>query len=198
MKMNKSINKNFLQATVIISLAFGISSCNSTDSKEDPKAIAEVHNDAKYNNTSEENDAQFLVNAAEMNLKEIKLSEVAEKNGSVKIVRELGNMILNAHQTTMIELTSLASEKQITIPIVPTAAAILSYDKLVSLKGKEFDKVYCEMMVAGHKETVPLFEVASTNSKDEDIRNWAIATLPNLRMHLDSALNCQRMCESMK
>jgi putative membrane protein len=43
------------------------------------------------------------------------------------------------------------------------------------------------MMVSDHKDNIKLFEDASNNAKDPDLKNWAAATLPTLKMHLDMA-----------
>jgi putative membrane protein len=200
MKANKSMKGILLHASIITALSISLGSCGDvTNTKnDDAKVIAEEHNDAKYDNTSKEKDAQFLVNAAEINLSEIKLGILAQKNGSIKIVKQLGKLMEDMHQLSMAELTTLAQNKQITIPIIPTASADENYNKLMALKGKDFDKEYCDMMVNAHKSTISLYEKASTDSKDMDIKNWATTTLPNIRMHLDSSLNCQRMCEEMK
>ena len=51
------------------------------------------------------------------------------------------------------------------------------------------------MMVNGHKDAITMFDKASTESIDEDIKAWAIAMLPVFRTHLDHAITCQEKCE---
>jgi putative membrane protein len=198
MKKIQFIQKIILQLSCLSALFVSINSCNNATNKDDAKKIAEEHNDAKYDKTSKENDAQFLVNAAEASLNEIKLGGIAQDLGSVQIVKDLGKLMASEHQTSMNQLIELAQTKQMTIPVVTSTSSDVAKDLLIVKKGKEFDLAYCDMMVAGHKKSVDLFEKAKTNSNDIDIKNWAIATLPNLRMHLDSALNCQRMCGEIK
>ncbi len=52
--------------------------------------------------------------------------------------------------------------------------------------GKAFDKAYVNQMVDDHKKAVKLFEDASQNCKDPDLKAFAAKTLPTLKMHLDS------------
>lgn len=52
---------------------------------------------------------------------------------------------------------------------------------------KTFDKEYCGKMVDEHKDAISLFEKASTNTTDTDIKAWATLTLQALRSHLDHA-----------
>jgi putative membrane protein len=198
MKTTKTTTSIFRTALLSSAITLCFVACGTAENKEDAKDIAETHNEAKYDNTSAEKDAQFLVNAAEVNLKEIKLGVLAQKMGSIKIVKNLGKMMEDAHTLKMAELTDLAQTKQMTIPVVATASAEEAYNSLLTKKGKDFDVAFCDMMVAGHKDAVSLYETASTSSKDMDIKNWATSTLPNIRMHLDSSLNCQRMCAEMK
>ena len=46
-------------------------------------------------------------------------------------------------------------------------------------------------MVKEHQEAIILFDKASTESKDKEIKALAIATLPRLRQHLDIAITFQ-------
>ena len=39
-------------------------------------------------------------------------------------------------------------------------------------------------MVSDHKKTVDLFEKATTDAKDADIKSFAVKTLPTLKNHL--------------
>ncbi len=48
-----------------IAMVFGLSSCGDASKSEDSKEMAEEHNEAKFNDNKTEDDAQFLVNAAE-------------------------------------------------------------------------------------------------------------------------------------
>ena len=68
-KKNKSL---VLQVIILIALIINTSSCTSNKSK-DTKDISEEHNEAKFNKTENETDAQFLVNAAVINLEEIRI-----------------------------------------------------------------------------------------------------------------------------
>lgn len=173
-------------------------SCSDTPKVEDSKEIAETHNDAKFENSSVESDAQFLVNAAEINLQEMNLGLLAQQKSTNTDVIELGKMVTEAHTKSMTDLKALAMKKNITIPIVATEDAVKEYDKLNMKAGKEFNKEFCEMMVDGHKNAITVFEKATTDAVDEEIKNWAIATLPTLRMHSDKAISCETKIKNIK
>lgn len=166
------------------------------DRKEDPKDVAEEKNEAKFD-AKQEADAKFLVNAAEMNLEEIRLGQLAQLKGTLTDTKDLGKMMEDAHRKSLNELTVLAKQKLITIPTTLTDNGQNSYKKLNDKSGSDFDKDYCKMTVDSHKGAVSKVEKASTDSHDPDIRAWAASTLPSLRTHLDHAMTCQKKTENL-
>ena len=146
-----------------------------------------------------ENDAEFLVDVAEINQEEINLGKLAQEKGSMTDVKELGKMMVAAHTKAYADLTALASQKSISLPASKTEDVNEAYTKMSEKKsGKNFDKEYCDMMVDGHKEAIDKFEKASNNSVDPDIKMMATNMLPELRKHLEMAEMCQKKCEAMK
>jgi putative membrane protein len=101
------------------------------------------------------------------------------------------------HNNSMHELTALANKKSITIPTSLTLEGQDAYKKLSTKSGKDFDKEYCSMMVKGHKNAIEMFEKASTDCNDPDIKAWAAETLPTLRTHLEHAIMCEKKNEKM-
>lgn len=196
MKKINLIKEALLHVTFVTTILL-IASCSNNNSQkpEDSKDVAEEHNDAKFDNNKQEKDAQFLVNAAEINLEEIQLGQLAQQIGRTTHVKELGKMMEDAHTKSLIALTALAKAKMITIPTSPTDNAQDAFKKLNGKSGNDFDKAYADMMVSGHKDAIAAFENAATDCNDTDIKNWATATLPTLRMHLDQSINCQKICD---
>ena len=195
MKTTILLKTRLLQATFISATLLGVSACENSKKAEDTKEVAEEHNEAKFDDTAKEKDAQFLVNAAEINLEEIALGQLAQKNSMMTDVKNLGEMMEKAHTKSLSELTGLAKKKIITIPTSATDDANDAYEKLSNKTGSDFDTKYCDMMVKGHKNAIELFEKASTQSDDTEIRDWAATMLPELRKHLDHAITCQKKCE---
>ena len=106
-------------------------------------------------------------------------------------------MMEAGHTKSLSELTLLAKEKLITIPTSSTDDAQESHKKMDKKSLENFDKEYCDKMVKSHKDAISLFEKASTESTDSDIKAWATLTLQELRTHLDHALTCQQKLEKM-
>ena len=184
-----------LVSASLMLLFTALPSCNNEKPK-DTKEVAEEHNDAKFDNAKEE-DAKFLVSAAEINLEEIQLGQLAQTRGTTSHVKELGKMMETEHTKALADLQTLAVKKQITIPTTLTENGMDANKKLLDAKGSKFDKEYADMMVSGHKDAIDKFQKASTDAQDTDIRNWATAMLPALRIHLDHSINCQKLCDKM-
>ena len=189
--MNTTFVKTAFIATALI---ISVTACDNKK-PEDTKQVAEEHNDAKFNTANKEKDAQFLVNAAEFNLEEIQLSQLALQNAKVDDTKELSKMVEAAHQKSQNELTELAKKKLVTLPTASTDKAKDAYKKLSDKSISNFDVSYCDMIISAHKDAVAMFEKISVESTDADIKQWATASLPELRTHLDKAINCQKVCE---
>src|SRR6185436_9762588 len=203
MKKEKFLKTVILEGMLMIAIIFSILSCgNSTDStttaeNKDSKENAEEHNDAKFDNNKEENDAQFMVDAAEINLMEIKLGNLAAEKGTTAEVKEMGKMMADAHSKSLDDLKGLAAKKTVSIPTGLSDEEENTYKKFTEKSRKDFDKDYCDMMVDGHKDAISRFEKAADKTTDTDIKNFANATLPALRKHLDHAITCQDNCKKM-
>lgn len=196
MKRRNYIKEALLQVTFVTTVLL-IVSCGYNKKPADTKDVAEEHNDAKFDNNKQEKDAQFLVNAAEINLEEIQLGQLAQQNGITTHVKELGKMMVVAYTKSQKDLTALAKSKMITIPTSPTENAQDAYKKLNERTGNDFDKTYADMMVSKHKDAISAFEKVSTDGNDADIKNWATVSLTDLRSHLDHSIDCQKKCNEM-
>lgn len=174
-----------------------VSSCGYNQKQEDTKDVAEEHNNEKFDNDKQEEDALFLVDAAEINLEEIQLGKLAQQKGGTAEIKELGKTIEDVHTKSQKNLSALAQSKMVTIPTTPTDDAKDAYKKLNDESGNDFDKAYANMMVSGHNDAIEIFEKASTDCNDEDIKKWATTTLPDLRSHLNRSIECQNKFKTM-
>jgi putative membrane protein len=201
----KSIKHSMLLFAVAAGIAFAPACSNNRTNDEnnrttndDPKETAEDHNDAKFTTNNSEKDAQFLVNAAEINLEEVNMGKLAATQGMTKEVRDLGDMMTREHQKAYDDLTALAKKKNISIPAAASDEAQKKYNNLSEKRGSDFDKDFCDAMVSGHKDAIDKFEHAAKESTDPDIQTWATNMLPALRTHLDHSMNCQQKVSAMK
>jgi putative membrane protein len=191
------LEKNGWVASILAMLVMAfVLSCGSPK-PEDSKTIAEDHNEAKFD-AADAKDAAFVADAAEMNLEEIELGNLAEKNGMMPEVQKLGQSISMDHLSALKTLKRLALKKSISIPDSLTQKGQVSYNNLMAQPGKDFDRAYAGLMVEHHKKAIDKFEFAIANVKDADIVAWATACLPALRSHLDHSMECQLKSDKIK
>lgn len=188
----------------IAATLFLASSC-SDNKTVDSKEVAEQQNIAKVSPNDQaivvidnDNDAEFLMEAAEMQLEKINLGKLAQQKGSSASVKELGKMMQEDHTKVLTELKALAQSKSVSIPTSITEDSKDAYKNLADKTGNDFGKAYSDMMVEHHEDAIELFEKASTQSKDPNVRSWASQKLPSLKAHLQHAETCKVECDKMK
>ena len=187
MKTKKNFKTMLFQATLIMATLIA-TSCSDKQKPDDSTKVAATENNAKFDNKKLEKDAQFLVDATEINLEEIQLGQLAQERTSNADVKELAKMMISAHSNSLKSVTALAKKKLVTIPDSTSANARNAYTQLSAKSGNDFDKSYCNMMIDGHKNAIAKFEKESTESRDMDIKDWSTTMLPDLRKHLDHLL----------
>lgn len=196
--MKKLINlKEILLMMTLATTTLFIASCENNQKHQDTKVVAEKQNDAKFDNLKQEKEAQFLVNASEINLKQIELGQLAQQKGNSTHVRELGKIMENAHTKSQNDLKALAKSKNVTIPNKLTNDARDAYKNLNEKTGDDFDEAYTNRMISDHNKAISTFEIASKDSNDNDIRNWALASLPEMRKHYDRSIDSKDKFNNM-
>jgi putative membrane protein len=130
-------------------------------------------------------DTAFLTEAIQINLAEISVGDLAQKNGGSDDVKSFGKMLVDDHTASNTKATSIAQANGVTPPTEPKAADKQKHDELAKLSGAEFDRDFAKAMVKGHEEAISKFEAASKG--DDDIAKFAQETLPTLQKHLKTA-----------
>lgn len=194
MKTTSYFKKTLLHVTFVTSILL-IASCNNSQKPMETKDVAQERNEGTFDSKKQNNDAQFIVNAAEINMAQIQLGQLAQQRGQATHVKELGKRMEDAYTKSQRDLTALAQSKRITIPASPTDDVRDAYEDLNNKSGNDFDKAYADLMVSRHRDAIKTFENATTDRYDRDINNWAIATLPDLRTNLNHSIDCQKKCD---
>jgi putative membrane protein len=187
-----------MKRIIFISVLAGVYLMTSCENKNDSVRNAENTNEQKMKDsviTMDKDDEKFMVKAANGGMMEVQLGKWAHGHGMSKEVQMFGHHMMEDHQKANDQLKELAMKKKVTLPDSVDNSTKDKIKNLTDKKGKDFDKDYASMMVSDHKEDIKLFEEASMNAKDADVKDWAAATLPTLRMHLDMA---QKMDSTLK
>lgn len=184
--MQTLINKLTIFSLVAASFAAG---CNNAEQKQpESKEVAEDKNDAKFNSDSSEHNAQFVVDAANGNLAEIRMAELAQQKSSNKDIKEIAKMLQDDHTAALNDLKILASNKSISIPADVTDDTRQKLQKLTDEKPAAFDKEWTDRLMEKHEKTISDYEAALGTVTDQDIKNWINTVLPKIRTHHDKLM----------
>ena len=132
-------------------------------------------------------DQAFVDMAAQIDMTEAHLGQLAAENASSQDVKDFAQMLVTDHTADYNTLTAAATKAGLTVPKGLDA----KHDKMVApfekLHGKAFDARFSHAMVAGHEEAIKAFTKESTDGQNADIKSYASATLPALQKHLTGA-----------
>jgi len=171
--------------------ALAFQSCGGSASN-DSKANADSANETKDTSTNaaetggiavDTDDSQFAVEAANGGMAEVELAKLAETKATNAKVKEFAAMMIKDHTMANEELMGIAKTKNITLPTTVGADQQTVMGDLQKKTGAEFDKGYVDAMVKDHDKDVTLFEKASKDAKDTELKSFATKTLPVLKMH---------------
>jgi putative membrane protein len=132
-------------------------------------------------------DLDFAIKAASAGKMEVELGRLATKKGRSAAVRSFGRRMVTDHTRAGNKLNAIARRKDITLLQTLDAEAKAKMDQLAQLSGAAFDRAYMDMMVSDHEAAVSLFETEATGGTDAELKAFAAATLPTLKMHLSMA-----------
>ena len=129
-------------------------------------------------------DANFVKEAAQGGMLEVKLGEQALQNASSPDVKRFAQRMVDEHGKANKDLMSVVGTKGVMVPKDLDAKGKEMCEKLGKLKGADFDKEYMRQMVKDHEEDVAEFQKASKNLQDPDVKAWVMKTLPTVTEHL--------------
>lgn len=128
-------------------------------------------------------DKQFLRNAAEGSLAEVKISTLATQKGSAD-VKDLAQKMADDHMALNKDLESVADSMGVQLPKKLDREQQAEYDKLNGLAGKDFDTEYVTYIAKSHWEEVHNFRMEASVAVDPDLQAEVIKSLGLMREHI--------------
>ena len=188
----------FVTMITLIAAACNNSSTDSVE-KADSTNKARIDSSADTSNktaiAADKETSEFLVKATDGGIMEVSLGNIAKTKGRNASVKKFGEMMIEDHEKANAKIKDLAAARHVEVPARVSDDKADMIKKLNTKDGKDFDKAYIDMMVDDHNEDIDMFDKASKDLKDADLKAFATNTLPTLRAHLDSAKAVQ---ESLK
>lgn len=135
----------------------------------------------------QDNDEDFVKEAASGGLMEVELGRLAEQNARNPRVKKFGAMMVKDHSKANEELRSIATSKNINFPANMDDKHMDKVEDLRKKNGEEFDKDYMDQMVDDHEKDIDKFKKEAEDGKNAEVKAFASKTISTLMMHLDSA-----------
>lgn len=132
-------------------------------------------------------DKSFLIQAAEANLAETLMGQMAEQRSNNPVIRRFAAQMVRDHGQLLTEVRELASTKGLALPYSIDNADDAAQQNFSSLSGNQFDSAYMSLMVKDHNRDVAQFDYASNHAADPQVQHFAASVLPVLQSHLSEA-----------
>ncbi|HLO90849.1 MAG: DUF4142 domain-containing protein [Chloroflexota bacterium] len=178
------------QIILAVFFSLGVISCNNQGSRDKDNvndSTAMNSNDNGAMNMDQNNDQDFMEEAAYGGLMEVELGKYAQQTAQNPRVKNFAAMMVKDHSKANDELKALAAKKNITLPAVLDEKHMDKINDVKEKRGADFDKEYIKEMVDDHDKDVDKFRKQAENGEDADIKAFAAKTLPVLITHQDSA-----------
>jgi len=159
-KTSINLTKYFSVITIIV---FLLESC--IDNKTE-KITSETKTESK------QIDSNYMVYAAETNLKIIKFGQHARQKSNLLKVKRLGKLMEETHLKTYNELNQLAILKKIQIPIFVSEKQQSIFALMREKNGNSFNNAYMEMLIIDYNDAIKNYKKAYNETNDVDLKAW--------------------------
>ncbi len=133
-------------------------------------------------------DESFMKEAAHAGAAEIEAAKLAQAKARNADVKAFAGAMITDHTKVADELKALAATKNVKLPEGPSMKQKAELKLIDAGDNDKFDERYARNFgVKAHEDTIKLFEEASREAKDPEVKAWATRTLPGLKHHLDMA-----------
>ena len=134
----------------------------------------------------------FIKDAASAGLAEVQLGQLAQDKGSAQQVKDFGVRMVLDHSKVNEDLKAIAAQRNLKLPGEVERKHTLMIAMLTELSGDGFDRKYMQAMIEHHQKSIARFKKAIKKLKDQDLKAWAVSTLPVLQQHLQLAKDVAR------
>jgi len=142
----------------------------------------------KTSGASQMSAQEFVDHATAAGMFEIKSSQAVMADGGSKLtpeVRSFAEKMVSDHTAAGEKLKTIATSQNLSVPSALPKPEMAIIDKMKSAKDPV--AAYDKAQVVAHTDAVSLFEDYAQGGKNQELKKFAMDTLPALKMHLDMA-----------
>lgn len=138
-------------------------------------------------------DQDFVDFAAQTDMVEANLGQLAGTAASGQAVKDYGKMLADDHTGDFTQLTQIAAQASLKMPTAIDDAHVKAViAPMHKLNGAAFDKKYAADMVAGHTKAIATYKEEAAHAKNAALQTYAQQALPVLERHLSAAKDLQK------
>lgn len=132
-------------------------------------------------------DQEFVDFAAQTDMTEAHLGQMAQEKGESQGVKDYGQMLASDHTNDYNQITSVATKANLTVPKGIDAMHDRLITPLDKLKGAAFDRTFLRDMVTGHEHALSVYKKEANDAQNADLKAYANQAVPVLEKHLSGA-----------
>jgi len=132
-------------------------------------------------------DQDFITLAAQTDMAEAHLGQLAADNASSQAVKDYAQMLVTDHTKDYDQVSALARKAGLNVPTALDPNHIKKIAPFEKLKGRAFDRRFAHEMVTGHETAIAAYDKASQDGQNPDLKAYAKQTLPVLEKHKNEA-----------
>lgn len=142
--------------------------------------------------------SSFLEQAAQDNIGEVEMAEMAQERAANDDVKYYARQIQQDHELAQERLEDIAEQENVELPDEPGKMHQQETQQLSQFEGEQFDRQYVQTMVQGHKKTIEEFEQQAQSAQDPLVQQYARQALPTLRAHLELGQQLQQQLNQQR
>jgi putative membrane protein len=133
-------------------------------------------------------DQQFVDFAAQTDMVEANLGQLAGSSASSQPVKDYGQMLATDHTKDFNQLYDIAHQANLNMPnAIDAEHNKAMIDPFQKLNGAAFDRRYVHEMIAGHTKAIAAYKKEAADAQNPALKSYAEQALPTLQKHLDDA-----------
>ena len=132
-------------------------------------------------------DQQFVDFAAQTDMVEANLGQLAGTAGDAQGVKDYGQMLATDHTADFKQLTDVAKQANLNVPTAIDDEHNKMLAAMYKLKGAAFDKKFAADMVAGHTKAIEIYKKEASDAQNSALKSYAQEALTVLQKHEDGA-----------
>ncbi len=150
-------------------------------------ALAQKEHAAKGATGAPMTDQQFVDFAAQTDMLEAHLGQMAQDQAARQDVKDYAQMLVTDHTSDYQQLQGITTKANLTAPTALDAESNKMIAPFEKLKGAAFDTRYIHAMIAGHTKAIEIYKREAAEAQSADLKSYASTALPVLQKHLDGA-----------